>query len=320
MNILYTLDSGFSKQLIVSVYSLIEHTQQDLRIFIVSDKIPQKYRIILKGFSNNERINIIYLDPPILPEKLIPDRGGKSQYYRMFIGQLFAKIDIKKIIYLDADTLITDDSIQTLENIDMQDSVLGACLDPWSKLYRKALGLKEGVQIFNSGVLVIDVQKWKLDNIDQKINNDIDEQKRFQQGDQGILNRVFENNFFVLSANFNVMDIYFSMNYEKIIAYRKAISFYKKHEIEDGKKHPIIVHFTSSYLQNRPWIKYSNNPYSDRWIEYYEKIMEEKLTLVAPKKTMLKIINDYLPQPISFKILSFLQSFVRPIIWITKER
>lgn len=320
MNILYTLDSGFSKQLIVSVYSLIEHTQQDLRIFIVSDKIPQKYRIILNGFSDNERINIIYLDPPVLPEKLIPDRGGKSQYYRMFIGQLFAKIDIKKIIYLDADTLIVDDNIQMLENIDMQDSVLGACLDPWSKLYRKALGLKEGVQIFNSGVLVIDVQKWKLDNIDKKINNDIDEQKRFQQGDQGILNRVFENNFFVLSANFNVMDIYFSMNYEKIIAYRKAISFYKKHEIEDGKKHPIIVHFTSSYLQNRPWVKYSNNPYSDRWIEYYEKIMEEKLTLVAPKKTMLKIINDYLPQPVSFKILSFLQSFVRPIIWITKER
>lgn len=320
MNILYTLDSGFSKQLIVSVYSLIEHTQQDLRIFIVSDKIPQKYRIILNGFSDNERINIIYLDPPVLPEKLIPDRGGKSQYYRMFIGQLFSKIDIEKITYLDADTLITDDNIQMLENIDMQDSVLGACLDPWSKLYRKALGLKEGVQIFNSGVLVIDVQKWKLDNIDQKINNDIDEQKRFQQGDQGILNRVFENNFFVLSANFNVMDIYFSMNYEKIIAYRKAISFYKKHEIEDGKKHPIIVHFTSSYLQNRPWVKYSNNPYSDRWIEYYEKIMEEKLTLVAPKKTMLKIINDYLPQPVSFKILSFLQSFVRPIIWMTKER
>lgn len=320
MNILYTLDGGFAKQLIVSVYSLIKHTRHNLRIFIVSDGIPQKYRVVLDNWSASERVNIIFLEPPLLPEKLTPDRGENSQYYRMFIGQLFSKMDIEKIIYLDADTIIVDETIQTLATIDLQGKTLAGCLDPWSKLYRKAIGLKEGANIFNSGVLIINVRQWKLDDIDHKVYSDIDNHSNFQQGDQGVLNRVFENNFFILPAKFNVMDIYFSMTYEEIIAYRKAISFYKKYEIDNSHHNPAIVHFTSSYLQNRPWISNSTNPYSKKWINYYEVIMGEKIKLITPKKTILKIITDYFPQSIAFKILSFLQSFVRPIIWISRKK
>lgn len=315
MDILYSLDKGFCKQLIVSVYSVIKNTKKSLRIFIVSDGLPMKYKKVLKKISSDKRINIIYLDAPIVPAKLIPDRGGISQYYRMFIGEIFNDINIKRVIYLDADTLIVNDKIELLEDIDLKGKILGGCLDPWGRLYRKPLGLRKGAKIFNSGVLVIDVLKWKLNHIDCYISQDIEKHKKFRQGDQGILNRVFENNFFVLQPNFNSIDIYFSMSYEELLLYRKPISFYKEKEVEKARRNPVIVHFTSSYIQNRPWVKGSKNPFSKQWISCYDSVMGEKIVLSPPKKVFLTMINDFLPPKISRKILSFLQSVVRPIIW-----
>lgn len=322
MNILYTLDDGFYDQLVVSFYSLIKQVDCELTVYVVSEHISEKYRNYLIQISKHSVnvVNIVFLMPPRLPKKLIPDRGSRGQYYRLFIEDIFQNIDIQRVLYLDADTLIMNKDIQRLETMSLQGKCLGVCLDPWSIRYRDALDLHKNSPIFNSGVMVIDVNLWKKEAIGQKVAQDINSHELFYQGDQGILNRVFENNIMVVSAQFNVLDIYFSMSYHDMMEYRKAVHFYDEYEINNCLTSPNIVHFTSSFLQNRPWIEGSTHPLSKYWLTLYKESTGDSMTLLKPKATVLILIKKITPKFFSSMVLSFFQASVRPVIWKIKKK
>ncbi|HHF6477914.1 TPA: glycosyltransferase, partial [Haemophilus influenzae] len=78
--------------------------------------------------------------------------------------------NIEKAIYIDVDTL-TNSSLQELWNIDITNYYLAACretfIDVKNEAYKKTIGL-EGDFYFNAGILLINLNKWKEENIFQK--------------------------------------------------------------------------------------------------------------------------------------------------------
>ncbi|KRL02604.1 glycosyltransferase family 8 protein [Liquorilactobacillus capillatus] len=316
MNVLYTLNSGFEAQLIVSVLSLIRHTTINLNIFIVFDNINKETKEWLENLENN-RIKIKILKSPKISERLIPDRGSKCQYYRLYVTEIFADLpNIKRVLYLDCDTLITNNDVEKMFYADMNGYALAGTIDPWGPAYKSLFKLKRDSNMFNDGVLLIDINCWKKKNYDKKIEKIIMNKKSFIQADQGILNELAQGNFKILEPKFNVITSYFELKYKELLCYRKPIGFYSQTDINKAIDNPSIIHFTSTFLNNRPWVKESIHPYKEEWLEYLkdENIYVKINVNMSNKKNFLKVIFQKMPRKIAIIIFGCLQAYVRPLI------
>lgn len=314
LNVLYTLDSGFKTQLVVSLNSLIRNTKKKLNVFIIFDNLDEETRSYFMSLGNS-RVKIKFLDAPKISNKLIPDRGAISQFYRLYLTKIFkGSSDISKLLYLDCDTLIMNSSIENIANIEMDNDAIAATIDPWSYQYKSIFKLEKDTDMFNSGIFFINLEKWKEKNYDEKLEQLIKKRKHFIQADQGILNELIHGKFKVLDPKFNVISSYFEMNYEELMCYRKPVSFYSKDQIKNAVKNPCIVHFTSTFLGNRPWQNGSNHPLKKTWVKdtkfYHVEIKKEKN---GRKKQTLKKLFNILPRDKSIYLFGLLQAYLRPI-------
>ncbi|MCG0638031.1 glycosyltransferase family 8 protein [Lactiplantibacillus plantarum] len=323
MNVLYTLDTNFFPELVVSLNSLIHYSKQKLNIYIICDDITREMKEKLLKLRSIT-ISIFFLPAPKIPLELKPDRGSKSQFYRLFIGSIFENSDINRIIYLDCDTMITDENVNKLSNIEMDGKTIAATVDPWSPIYKKILNIDENDDIFNSGLFVCDVKKWNKQLIEKKIYRLIANRKHLFQGDQGLLNEVFCGNFKHLNPEYNVISSYFAFDYSELLTFRRTSRFYSKPQILNAIKKPIIIHFTSSFISMRPWNTVSHHPYTKNWRKIaFQNI--ENFQLNDNKITMTERLYYRFPHWLAIRFISCLQCCMRPMIikmkiWKAKVR
>lgn len=314
LNVLYTLDNGFKTQLVVSLNSLIKNTKKELNIFIIFDNLDEetrKYFVDLK----NDRVKIEFLSAPKISSRLIPDRGAKSQFYRLYIPEIFNNYpEIERVLYIDSDTLIEGSEIENIFELNMDDFAVAAAIDPWGVFYKALFNLKKDINMFNDGVFLIDIKNWKSNKCSDKLEKLIGTREHFIQADQGLLNELIHGEFKILDPKYNVISSYFEMNYEELLRYRKPVKFYPKKQIQSAVKNPVIVHFTSTFLGNRPWQDGSEHPLKKIWIEeaklYCVEIKKEKL---SGKKQTLKKIFHIFPRNVSVLLFGLLQAYIRPI-------
>lgn len=163
-----------------------------------------------------------------------------NAFSRYFIPEVCPHLG--KVIYLDVDIIVKQD-ISLLYDQDLEDHAVGAVLEDFAanhahlkeKIYPE---WQSGDKYFNSGVLLLDIQKLLKNNCTRKL---IDMTMRLYDKlacpDQDVLNILFENDFKVLDYKFNFMPDLFPL-------------LANKHpEIE--KIDPVIIHFTSG----KPWAK-----------------------------------------------------------------
>jgi len=93
-------------------------------------------------------------------------RYGKEAFYRIFIPELFGR-HVKKAIYLDSDMIVKGD-IARLWRVPLGGAFVAAADDPSAAKMSRKLGLPPG-RYFNSGVLVIDVERWRRHRIATKV-------------------------------------------------------------------------------------------------------------------------------------------------------
>lgn len=318
MNVLYTLDKGFVPQLFVSLKTLINNTFKMINIYIICDGISNEDKNKLM-FFDDDRVSILFLKAPHIPNKLIPDRGSRSQFYRLSITEIFKSIDIDRILYLDADTMVMSRNIEDMYSSNLDGHVLGATTDPWAKSYRDLLNIDSDAKMFNSGIMLIDVNLWNKYNLDEEVKKIVASRKDFIQGDQGVLNELFNGRYEELNPQFNVISSYFELKYEDLIRFRKPIAFYSKKSIEDAVRKPVIIHYTSTFMQNRPWNLKSEHKYRDKWLEEYQNTCGKKYVLRKGKVGISMYIYKFLPHNLAINILGFLQANIRPLLYRMKR-
>lgn len=189
-----------------------------------------------------------------------------ATYARFFIPEILPNND--KVLYLDVDLLVNYD-ISELYNIDIENYIVGAAVDACyaRQLYNdedgivkyteQKLGLPEGVPEFNAGVLLINLKKWRNENLTQKCILKLQEIGTPRVLDQCVLNAVIPQKYlynlpvewnYVWHAELEDVDIlqikskYF---YDTVLNYQKKINNIK------------IVHYTSGV---KPWNIHSSNP------------------------------------------------------------
>lgn len=321
--IVYAADDGFASIMGVSLLSLLENNQNlnNLRVTIfdsgISDENKEKIEEIFREYN---RKGPRWIKPVDIQEKLSmdvkADRGSLAQYSRLYIQDYFDD-DIKRILYLDCDTLV-ESSIKKLFEIDLGTNIIAGVKDAFSKYYRKNINLSENDMMINSGVYVVELNNWRDNHVESKITKFLIAKKgKVQQGDQGVLNSVLSGKIFSLSPNYNLMSIFYEYSYNEMMRYRKPTNFYSEKEIKEAKANPVIIHYTSAFNTIRPWFENSTHPETSEWLKYYRRSPWENVPLTKDNKSGIKKIlfeiYNILPRKMALFIASIFQVYVRPL-------
>ena len=264
----------------LSVYlkSIVDNASKkhNYDIIVFERDISDNNKKILQSAFKYENISLRFVNPTSYfkgTNLYVTHHYFKEEcYYRIVAPVILNKF--KKIIFTDLDIIVKDD-IFKLTLIDMKQKTIAACIEPvWNDFYqnnqnilgydirqytKNILKLRIPTAYYNTGVIIIDVEKYNLENSFNKIIELI-RNERFLYQEQCALNKYFNNRITQLDKTWN-----FEVNLPTNIFYKK----YK--EIEDIK----IIHYLGC---GKPWL-YLNSELAEIWWSYarqtpfYEEIM-----------------------------------------------
>lgn len=322
-HIVYASDDRFAEILGVSLVSLYENCRdvEDLVVYIFDSGICAENRNKMESISRKYGRRAPVWIPAqdisnVLSLKVKTDRGSLSQYARLFVSSTLP-VELDRVLYLDCDTVIMK-SIRELWNLNLRGRTVGALMDAFSVHYRANIGLQRSDIMFNSGVMLIDLNRWKEQRVEEKLLEFIaGKNGKIQQGDQGALNAVLSRETYCFEPRFNSVTIFYDFSYDEMMIYRKpAEGFYGREEVRRAVEDPTILHFTTSFLSKRPWVAGCRHRYVEEWLKYKalspwkdEPLWEDQTGTV--KKTAVAALK-MLPRGMMVRLAGLAQAYGRP--------
>lgn len=323
MNIMYAADDNYAEIMGVSILSLLEHNKNEkIHFYIIEDEITKENIKKIENMIVFYQAEVTFLKKPDIRGKLGVElktlRWSDSAYSRLFLKELFQKRDeVQRILYLDCDTLIVD-SLEELWNINLDGYLGAAVLECMSNMHKWIIGAKAKDNYINTGVLVIDVNKWINNNVEEKAIEFIKRYKgNTEYVDQGVLNGFLSNYFRLMHPRFNLTALAYDFTYEEMQVYRKPHFGYQKNEWEYAIEHPVVIHFTTSFLSVRPWYSGSTHPYAMEWEKAHDKSPWKGngwRKLEKQNKKIRKItLYHSLPRGVAINVAGVLHAWIKPL-------
>jgi lipopolysaccharide biosynthesis glycosyltransferase len=180
-----------------------------LRFHIVDAGLEKSDRAAIKELKKIRSFEAIYYQPDLeeYAQYLCDDISTFPLVvnHRLFASS-FLPEDLDKIVYMDVDVVVLA-SLRELWNLPLNDYFVAAAPDHNMRLsHRRAIGLPEDFPYFNSGVLVMNLRKWREDKITEKLLPIAVEIKdNIDFPDQDVLNvYAHRNGFMELPEGWNV--------------------------------------------------------------------------------------------------------------------
>lgn len=321
-HIVYASDDKFAEILGVSMVSLYTNStdMDEIIVYILDNRILESNKKKLESVAEQyNRPKPIWLGTKNINREVgmevMTDRGSLSQYARLFVASNLPQ-DLDRILYLDCDTIICK-SIRELWNLDMYGKTVAALMDAFSRHYRANIGLAPEDIMFNSGVMLIDMARWREKCYEEKLLQFIRSHNgRIQQSDQGALNAILSGDVYCFEPRFNSLTIFYDFTYEDMLIYRKPPKFYTKEEIQRATEVPVIIHFTTSFLSSRPWVRGSKHKYVGLWLKYKEMSPWKNNALRSDNRSVwnqnVVRLYRFMPQKIALHLVGSMQAYMRP--------
>lgn len=213
----------------------------------ISPESIRKLRDLVGGHDG--QLNILEPDNELY-QGLPTLRYGEAVYQRINLPE-YIPSDIRRILYIDADTLVLGD-LNELWQVDLAGNLVAA-VENLSPRACKDIGFQRS-EYFNSGVLLMDLAAWRREGIHQLVTNYARENAhRLQYVDQCSLNAVLRGRWLRLMPEWNQQsDIY------KVVKKYHEGSSYTQQSMEAAILAPKIVHFTG---KKKPWKVYCFHPF-----------------------------------------------------------
>ena len=202
-------DNNYAPFVAITIASICNNTESFIDFYILDGGISEEYKekiISLKDQFTNFSIEFISIDF----EKEFKNFTASAYlslatYSRFLIPNL--KPQISKAIYLDVDVILQGD-IKEFFNKNINNYIIGAIKDQGDTIYITNCKLSMDMNLespyFNAGVLLINCEAWRENNILQKL---LDIEKQYHDkllcNDQDVLNKCFENNYELLDNKYN---------------------------------------------------------------------------------------------------------------------
>ena len=224
----------------------------------------------------------VYLDSKFKEKKADRRISRYMQYARFFLKESFP--DIKRVIYLDGDTLVLGDIRALFSQGDQLTSQRYLAAVPqffpamfyFSNPFKIWADLRKFKSSFNSGVLLTDLSFWSSQTyrlLDHYLNLDaVNNYRLYHLGDETIFNLMFKESYIPLATRWN------SCGYGQL-HWIAAL-------IRKAPEKISIIHWSGGH--HKPW-QSDRVIYSDIWRSYlptaineYENGRREQLRLVSP--------------------------------------
>jgi lipopolysaccharide biosynthesis glycosyltransferase len=169
-----------------------------------------------------------------------------TMWYRIYLPELLP--DVARILYLDADTIAVD-SLAELWNTDLDGNYVAAVsnvFEPWNRVYPLALGLPNEESYFNSGVLLMDLDRMRSDDTTGALREYAlsAPSDRIAWGDQDALNVVLHDKRLRLHPRWNFMN--------SVATFPEAEEIFGPEAVREARENPAIRHFEGPSV-NKPW-------------------------------------------------------------------
>lgn len=269
-------DGNYVYTTVVAMTSMLENKNDDTYLdfyVMISGEVSKDDRNRMKLLENlyqNCSVKLIDMKNKF-QEIRMTDRITVPTYYRLALPSIMAEYD--KILYLDGDIIVRKD-LWDMYSADIKDNYIAGVKDfgivNSGESYAKRMGIKDLNKYVNAGILVMNINQMRKDNIEEKFNNFLPELKhrRLFNNDQDVINAICYDKIKFLSPEYNAMQ-HFCFDYKNI---PHLVDCYDMQEYKKSCIDPAIVHYTYVY---KPWKGYKRRFYNE-W-DKYRNIAEQKL-------------------------------------------
>ncbi|HYE60629.1 MAG TPA: glycosyltransferase family 8 protein [Phycisphaerales bacterium] len=257
MHIAVAADRRFDLGLVVTVHTLLQRTRGPFTLSVLTGEdglLPRAQAFVERRCREAGVTLVIHSIPRSFGASYRAPWAHHStaNLFRLMLPELLA--DHERVLYLDCDLVVADD-VRALWDWDLKGHAVGAVRDLWFPTMeeadagvaaRRELGFRGSTAYFNSGVLVMDLDVWRREQVAQRTcellwaHMDV-----FDMADQDALNLVLQGEFAEVEPRWNVQ-----------IAAMRALKTLKHpfhRELErmpEVRRSPGIVHFTGPH---KPW-------------------------------------------------------------------
>lgn len=271
------------------MYHMCSQTDQ-LRIFIMDCGITRQNREkLLRQAARFDNVEIIFhniekkLDE-VVPK--VPTKWHRAIYGRLFLDDIVKRYDgVDRLLYLDCDTLMNA-PVTELFTMDMQGKCMAAVIDADNDARKKALEIPEEYSYINSGVLLIDTEKWLALDASRRIIECINHfPELLLYPDQDAINYILYRDILTLPLKYNMMWMICRRDIPKMLQNIKHFC-YSAEEVEYALYHASIFHYAGHDM----WSYDGITPIPARLFEKYRRLCDwrdEKRRFRSPGQFIL---------------------------------
>ena len=265
----YALDNAYVYPTLVAMTSLAENagkkTFYDIYVMI-DPSFKEENKKVLKSVETKhpEHCEVIFIDmgskfKEADTNKKIPT----AAYYRLELHNLLPNVN--RVIWMDGDTAVFED-LTELITLDMKGNYIMGFLDSIPTAIER-FGMKEAT-VLCSGVLLIDLDALRKNNMTEKFNKFISENLgRINQHDQTVINVVCQGKTAPLPPKYGIWSFeaerYGLQHNERQWPWLR----YDVNEFKQAYHHPAILH----YVWPKPFWRRQRPIFNNEWWDYAKK-------------------------------------------------
>lgn len=266
MNLLVTLNEKYIRPLFVMLDSLYAHGPGPVDLYLLYSDVTPESRERLGQYleEHGGRFHPVFVDGTAFRDAPVFGYFPKEMYYRFLCGSLLPETE-ERALYLDPDILIRGD-IAPLYGMDFQgNSIVGVpdyAVNHMLADKKAAIGLPEGYDYINSGVLLFNLKKMRAEfSLDRFIGLLEEYRERISYPDQDVMNLCFRDDIRPAPRIYN-----FNTGYGT--AWNLLLFVLKlRHDEEE----PVIVHYMGRL---KPWQTEYYGKYFKEYFRYLKKRLD----------------------------------------------
>jgi len=245
MNIVVVVDNNYAQYVGVMLTSMFENTadSKKIKVYVIYNELTDQNKSNLTDVVKKYDSQIVFINEYYnFNDYYEGPYVSKAAYLKINIPN-YLPFDQKYALYLDGDIIINCDILE-FEKFDISEHYIAAVND--DNTYLASEIDKPVEHYFNSGVMKINLQKWREENISIKVYEYIiSPMNKKNTVDQDPLNVVLGDNWLKLNRSYNFMPV----NHTQI-------------------RVPRLIHYA---YKDKPWHILYSGEYKEKF-DYYKKL------------------------------------------------
>lgn len=283
LNVVYASNDAFARHLGTSMCSLFDRNGgfSEIHVYVLSMGLTGESRASLGEIAARHHRSLTFLEMGDIKERFDHevDLGGYdiSIMLRLFMGEMLPQ-DVERVIYLDCDTVVAQ-PLKRLWKEELCGNIIGAVMEPTIyEAVKESIGLGPEDAYYNSGVLLVDLKRWRKEHVQQQLLDFWKEKGgKLFASDQDVINGALKDRIRTLPPRYNFFTNYRYFSYGTLVRHSRPYRVVTKADFAAAKRHPAVIHYMGD---ERPWIAGNRNHYR----RAYEKYLAQTPWAGTPKE------------------------------------